>query len=251
MFQRIADALDIVPGGTVVEVGPGLGGLTAALIQRGARVAAVEIDRGLCEHLRRRFASEDRFSLLCGDVLKVTPADILATAALSPPYAVAGNLPYNIAAAIVRHFLESDPQPDRLVVMLQREVAQSMAARPGRMSLLGISVQLYATPRVLFTVPPSAFYPPPRVQSAVVRLDVVPGLRAAVGSTAAVFEVARAAFATPRKQLRNTLAAGLGITTEEAAELLIRAGIEPTRRPQELALSEWAALARLWEARCA
>lgn len=251
VLQRIADALDLASGCTVVEVGPGLGGLTAALLARGAHVAAVEVDAGLCRYLERRFAGADRFHLLCADILKVGPADILAAAALSPPYAVAGNLPYNIAAAVVRHFLESTPPPDRLVVMLQREVAQNMAARPGRMSLLSLSVQLYATPRVLFTVPPTAFYPPPRVQSAVVRLDVAPSLRAAIGSATAFFEVARAGFATPRKQLRNTLAAGLALTAEEASDMLTRAGIDPTRRPQELTLEEWAALTRAWEERTA
>ncbi len=246
MLRRIADALDLEPDGPVVEIGPGLGSLTEVLLDRGARVSAVEVDPGMCEHLARRFEGRPAFHLLCADVLSVSPAAILNAGRFEPPYSVAGNLPYNIAAAAVRRFLEADPRPRRIVVMVQREVAQSMAARPGEMSLLGLSVQLYADARVLFTVPPSAFYPPPRVQSAVVRLDVAAEARAGVTDAAAFFRVARAGFSTPRKQLRNSLATGLRIPGAEAQRLIERAGIDPARRPGDLSLEEWAALTRTW-----
>jgi 16S rRNA (adenine1518-N6/adenine1519-N6)-dimethyltransferase len=163
-----------------------------------------------------------------------------------PPYVVAGNLPYYAAQPLLRRFLEARPAPERLVVMVQAEVAGSIVARPGELSLLGVSVQLYGAPRLLFRVPPSAFYPPPKVRSAVVRIDVAPGLRAAVPDVDAFFRVVRAGFSTRRKQLRNALANGLGIEPAAASALLAGARIDATLRAQALSLQQWAALARAW-----
>lgn len=235
----------MAPGETVIEVGAGLGALTAELAARARRVIAIELDEALAAYLRRRFEGTN-VAVLQGDALALAPADVLVRAGARAPYVVAGNLPYYAAQPLLRRFLEAQPKPRRLVVMVQAEVAESMVAGPGRMSLLGVSVQLYGEPRLLFRVPPSAFYPPPKVRSAVVRVNVAPALRAPVTDVDAFFQVARAGFSAPRKQLRNALARGLGIEPAAAADLLAAAGIDPTLRAQALGLADWSALARAW-----
>ena len=237
------------PGETIVEVGAGLGVLTVELARRAHRLVAVEVDRDLVAQLERRLSAFDNVSVVCADVLSLSPAQLLKRGGASPPYAVVGNLPYNIAAPVLRHFLEADGPPTRLVVMLQREVAASVASAPGRMSLLGVSVQIYGEAHVLFGVPPDAFYPPPKVRSSVVRIDVAPSPRAEIPGRALFFEVVRAGFSAPRKQLRNALAQGLSLPPAGAASLLGEAGVSPTQRAQELSLEQWAALATAWARR--
>ena len=248
VLRRIADAVELAPDETVIEIGAGLGGLTAELATRARRVIAIELDDALAAYLRGRFAGTN-VVVVHGDALVLNPAELFARAGASGPYVVTGNLPYNIAQPLLRHYLEARPQPRRLVVMVQAEVAESIVARPGEMSLLSVSVQLYGEPRLLFRVAPSVFYPPPKVRSAVVRVDVAVGLRAPVDDVEAFFHVVRAGFGTKRKQLRNALAHGLRIDTATAAELLAAAGIDPTLRPQALPLDSWAALTRAWIAR--
>lgn len=248
ILRRIAEAADLSPRDTVIEVGAGLGGLTAELATRARRVVAIELDEALAHYLRRRFAGTS-VVVVQGDALAVCPAELLSHAGASGPYVVVGNLPYNIAQPLLRHFLEAQPPAQRLVVMVQAEVAESIVAGPGEMSLLGVSVQLYGEPRLLFRVPPSAFYPPPKVRSAVVRIDVAPRPRAQMHDTEAFFRVVRAGFGTRRKQLRNALAHGLRIDPATAADLLAAADIDPTLRPQALSLEGWAALARAWTER--
>jgi 16S rRNA (adenine1518-N6/adenine1519-N6)-dimethyltransferase len=242
-------AADISPEETIIEIGAGLGVLTRELATRARAVVAMEVDEKLCLHLRQNLQPHPNVTVVCADALSLSPARLLEEAGLPAgqagarcPYAVVANLPYYIAAPVLRHFLEGDLPPTRLVVMLQREVAESIAAGPGRMSLLGVAVQFYGRPRVLFDVPPRAFYPPPKVRSAVLRIDVGEGPRVEVPNAAAFFEVVRAGFSAPRKQLRNSLAQGLGLPPAKAEALLSAAGIDSHRRPQELSIEEWAAL---------
>jgi 16S rRNA (adenine1518-N6/adenine1519-N6)-dimethyltransferase len=247
MLAGIAEAAVLAAGETVVEVGAGLGSLTAELAQRASKVVAVEIDEELCSYLRRRLRRFPNVHIVCADILALTPEELLQEGAAHPPYAVVGNLPYYITAPVLRHFLETPTPPRRLMVMVQREVAESIVAGPGRMSLLGLSVQFYGAPRMLFSVPPSAFYPPPRVHSAVLAIDVRESPAVAVDDASAFFSVARAGFAAPRKQLRNSLALGLGLPPETAEALLRKAGLDPRQRAQELALDDWAVLYRACE----
>lgn len=244
ILRRIANAARLSPDETVVEVGAGLGGLTAQLAKQAGRVIAVEVDEGLFEHLRRRFEGVPNLSLVCADVLSLSPEELLRSAGSQPPYVVAANLPYNIASAVLRHFLEASQPPQRMVVMLQKEVAEGIVARPGRMSLPALGVQLYAVPRLLFTVPPSAFRPPPKVESAVLRLDVRHEPAVAVDDIDAFFRIVRAGFSTPRKQLRNALSHALGLDAVVVEGTMRRAGIDPTLRAQALGLEQWAALYR-------
>ena len=247
-LRRIADAAELSPSDTVIEVGAGLGSLTVELAARAGRVLAIELDEALAGYLRRRFA-DTNVLVVHGDALAMDPAEALSQAGASGSYVVAGNLPYYVAQPLLRYFLEAKPAPRRLVVMVQAEVAESIVAQPGEMSLLSVSIQLYGQPRLLFFVPPSAFYPRPKVRSAVISIDVAPQPRASVDDTKAFFRVARAGFGTRRKQLRNALTHGLRIDTSTAAELLTIAGIDRSLRAQALSLEQWAALARAWDLR--
>jgi 16S rRNA (adenine1518-N6/adenine1519-N6)-dimethyltransferase len=244
ILRRIVAATKLTPEDTVIEVGAGLGVMTAQLVRQARKVIAVEVDEGLCEHLRRRFEGASNLSLVCRDVLSTQPSDLLQSADAAPPYVVAGNLPYNIAAAVLRLFLEASEKPQRMIVMLQREVAESIVAGPGRMSLLALSVQLYGVPRLLFTVQPSSFRPSPKVESAVLRIDVREAPAVQVDDVECFFRFLRAGFSAPRKQLRNALSHALGVDALSVGETLHQAGIDPSLRAQALALEQWAALYR-------
>ncbi len=246
VLQRILAAVSLSPGDTVIEVGAGSGTLTKGLAASGAKVIAVEIDAALHRRLGERLASYANVASICADILSLTPEELLRQADASSPYLVVGNLPDNIAAAVLRRFLEAPLPPERMVVMVQAEVAQSIAAAPGRMRLLSVGVQFYAQPRILFYVPPRAFRPPPKVRSAVLSLEVRPRPAVAVDDREEFFDLVRAGFAAPRKQLRNALALGLGVEASSAGSLLAAAGLDPHRRAQTLTLDEWGSLYRVW-----
>ncbi len=252
---RIAAAADLAPGDTVIEVGPGLGVLSAELATRldpaaGGRLLAVELDAALAPVLLERMAGFPAFTLVQGDILDRDPADLVRTPdGTLPPYKVVANLPYYITSAVLRHFLEAAPPPTALVVMLQREVAERIVARPPAMSLLAVSVQFYGVPRLLFRVPPGAFHPVPKVESAVLRVDVYPPDQrpVGVGDVDAFFTIVRAGFGQRRKQLGNSLATGLGRDKAAVAAALTQAGVDPTRRAETLTLGEWAAISKAVE----
>jgi 16S rRNA (adenine1518-N6/adenine1519-N6)-dimethyltransferase len=244
-LRRISRAAVLSSRDVVIEIGAGLGDLTAELAALARRVIAVEVDDALAAHLARRFDGTN-VTVVHGDALELTPDAILGRAGVNPPYVLTGNLPYNVAQPLLRRFLGSSPKPERAVVMVQAEVAESIAAKPGEMSVLSIAVQLYGKPELLFRVRPDAFYPPPRVTSAVVRIDIAPGLRVTVSDVDAFFHVVRAGFSTRRKQLRNALANGLRLQPPTASTLLSKAGIKQTLRAQDLALDQWAALTTAW-----
>ncbi len=246
VLQRILTAASLSSADTVIEIGAGKGVLTQALASAAGKVIALEIDEGLCDHLRRRLEGHPNVESVCGDILSLSPDELLARAQASPPYVVVANLPYYIASAVLRHFLESARPPTRMIVMVQAEVGQSIGAPPGRMSLLSVSVQFYAQARVLFYVPPRAFRPPPKVRSAVIRLDVRSEPAVTVDDRDAFFQLVHAGFAAPRKQLRNALALGLGIDPASARGLLDAANIDASRRAQTLSLDEWGCLYRAW-----
>lgn len=242
ILQRIAEAAEVGPEIAVLEIGAGTGQLSEKLVRTGAKIAAVEIDEDLCRELRRRFRSEPAVQVVCANVLDHAPHELLAEAGLSPPYVVAGNIPYYITAPILRRLLEASVQPERLILTVQREVAESIAAEPGGLSLLAVSVQFYGTARVLIRVPPSSFRPPPKVDSAVMRIDVGPQPRVDVANREEFFDVVRAGFRAPRKQLHNALSQGLWMPPDGSLALLREAAIDPGRRAQTLTLEEWRSL---------
>ena len=247
---RIADAAAIQTSDCIIEVGPGEGVLTEELARRldpgTGKLLAVELDNSLIPVLQARFAEFPHVSIIHADVLEVAPGYLSG----GRPYKLVANLPYYITSAILRHFLEADHKPESLTVMVQREVAERMVAKPPDMSLLALSVQFYGRPSIAFRVPPGAFKPPPKVDSAVVHIEVYkPGENPINPSNeTAFFKVAHAGFGQKRKQLGNTLATGLSLPKEEVAAHLVAAGIEPSRRAETLSLQEWAALTRVIKA---
>ncbi len=248
-LARIVAAAELTTTDVVLEIGPGLGVLTAALAPRAGRVVAVELDADLHPVLRALFAVHTNVDIVQADVLRVDPGELVGLPAAAsgrvPGYKVVANLPYNITSAVLRHILEARAQPERAVVMVQKEVAQRILAGPGAMSVLAVAVQLYAAPSLVSEVPASAFHPAPKVDSAVLRLDIHDGLPVAVANVPWLFQVVRAGFGQKRKQLRNSLAGGLHLPGPAAAAALEQAGIDPTRRAETLRLAEWAELARV------
>ena len=241
VLDRIVDAADVGRDDTVVEVGPGLGALTAALARRAGSVVALEIDGALCEALGAHFRDRPNVRILHGDALDI-PLDAVVLA--GEPYKMVANLPYYAATAIVRRFLEAAHKPRVVVAMVQREVAQGMAAPEGARGLLGVATQFYGAPRIAFTVRPGSFHPPPKVTSAVVRIDVHAAPAVDAPPEASFFGLVRAGFAAPRKQLRGGLAHALRVPPAQVERALTACGINPKRRAETLSMEEWAALCR-------
>ena len=241
-LDRIVAAADTDGIDTVVEVGAGTGLLTGRLAQKAKRLIAVEVDPALAANLREKFAGREGVVVVEADALAATPEEVLIAGGGAAPYAVVGNLPYNVGTAIVRRFLQARLKPRWMVVMLQAEVGQSVAARPGAMSYLSVQMQLYAGARVLFYVPPRAFKPEPKVRSVVVRLDVGDGPAVEVDDRGAFLALVRAGFAAPRKQLRNSLAVGLRVKGAASDAILAEAALDGARRPADLSMLDWKAL---------
>jgi len=245
-LDRIVAAAELESGDDVLEVGSGTGELTAALAKTGCQIVAVELDESLCRHLRQRFAQVTNVHVVNANVLDYTPPDLLREGGAGHGYVVVANIPYYITAPILRHFLEAAVRPRRLILTVQREVAEALSAGPGALSLLAASVQYYARVAPLFRLNRDAFRPPPKVDSAVVRIDVEPTPRVTVSDQRAFFDLIRAGFRAPRKQLHNALSQGVWLPPSEAPPLLAAAGIDPSRRAQTLSLDEWAGLTRVY-----
>jgi 16S rRNA (adenine1518-N6/adenine1519-N6)-dimethyltransferase len=252
---RIVAAADLTRADAVLEIGPGPGVLTELLAQQAGRVVAVELDDRLVPFLRDRFASQPHVTILHGDILKLDVGAVMLQAGDETPsegdnvgesvfrYKVVANLPYYITGAVIPHVLEAEPPPALTVLTVQREVAERMVARPPAMSLLALGVQYYAEPQIVDRIPAGAFFPAPKVDSAVVRLRQRDAPTVDVPAPA-FFRVARAGFSQRRKQLRNSLVAGLEVGPAQAEAWLAQAGIDPQRRAETLTLAEWGALAR-------
>jgi 16S rRNA (adenine1518-N6/adenine1519-N6)-dimethyltransferase len=237
VLDRIVAAAELTPNDVVLEIGAGLGALTERLAGRAAHVVAVELDRRLMPVLHSALAPLGNVTLVQGDILALDPAALVGVP--SDRYSVVANLPYYITSAVIRHLLEADLAPRRMTITVQHEVAQRIVAEPGRMSLLAVSVQFYGRPRLLFRVKPGSFYPSPEVGSAVVRIDLHATPPIDVEDAAVFFRVVRAGFSQRRKQLRNSLSAGLGQSPDEVEAKLREVDVDPRWRAQMLTLEQW------------
>jgi Dimethyladenosine transferase (rRNA methylation) len=258
VLECILAAAEVSPKDIVVEVGPGLGVLTKALAERAAKVIAVELDSKLVSILRKRLSSFPNVTIVHADILKVTPGQLLegiiapssviaSEAKQSRPsqsYKVVANLPYYITSPVLRHFLEAPLKPSMMVVMVQEEVGEAIAAASGKMSLLSVRTQFYSKPTIITYAPADSFYPSPRVDSLVLRLDIHPKPPIEVSDIDGFFDMVICGFSSPRKQLRNSLAQALGMPPSQVVLLLEKVGIEARRRAETLSLEEWS---RLWE----
>lgn len=245
---RILELADVVPGEPVLEVGPGIGTLTDALLGAAAEVVAVEFDSRLLPVLADVAPRAGSLTVVHADAVSVAPGELITPA--GEPRALVANLPYAVAATVVLRFFEELPALERAVVMVQAEVADRMAATPGTKAYGAYTVKLglLARPVGRFTVPRSCFLPPPRVDSAVIRLDRVPQAGAPT-LVAAAARAADAAFTQRRKTLRNSFAAGLRISVSEASAMLAEAGIDGARRAETLGFDEYLALGAALEKR--
>jgi len=249
VLELIASAAELTPADVIVEVGPGLGALTKELARQAGWVISIELDTKLAALLKQTLASFDNITIINEDILQVEPATLLEEQKDRFPqainsYKVVANLPYYITSPVLRHFLEASIKPQIMLVMVQKEVAEAIAARPGQMSLLSVSVQFYGEPRIISNVPAQSFYPAPEVDSAILRIDLYPQPAVAVTDEGSFFELVRAGFTAPRKQISNSLTQGLGLSKGEVLSLLERASIVPRRRAETLTLGEWA---QLWQ----
>lgn len=237
MLAAIADSADLVSSDTVLEIGPGLGTLTSELLRRAGQVIAVEYDAELARKLPGQFP---------GTNLDVVHQDILQYDLTRLPrgYKVVANVPYYITSKIVQLLVTSSNRPSIAVLLVQREVAERIAAGPGDMSLLALSAQIYAEASLGQVVPAKYFTPPPRVDSQVVVLHMRDTPLVAAEDERALWRVARAGFAARRKKLRSSIAAGLAISKPAAVELLTHAGIDPDLRAEDLSIDQWLRLAR-------
>ncbi len=243
VLQTIIDAAEINSDDEILEVGSGIGVLTQELAQRARRVVAVEIERDMLILLKETTGKYPNVDLVAGNLLYFDPIKTFGQAA----YKLVANLPYYITAPTFRHFLESSNPPRLLVVMVQLEVAQRIVAGPGDLSLLGISVQFYGQPRIVARVPSQAFYPAPKVDSAVLRVDVYPQAPLSVEERHRFFRVVQAGFSERRKQLHNSLTHGLHHKNEHVRSWLAMAGIDGSRRAETLSIEEWLQLWRVIE----
>lgn len=234
-LERIIQAAQIPPEASVLEVGPGLGSLTRRLAQAAGRVVAVELDGALIPILEDVLRDAPGVEIVHGDILKLDPAALMG----QDGYFVVANIPYYITSNLIRHLLEAGIRPARLVLTVQREVAERITAGPGALSLLALGVQVYGKPQIAARIPAGSFYPPPTVDSAVVRVDLHPEPFIPAAQVDIFFRLARAGFGQKRKTLRNSLSAGLDLPAARVVELLTAAGIDPQRRAETLSLDEW------------
>ena len=245
VLKRIVASAELSAGDIVLEIGPGLGVLTSELASKAGRVVAIELDSKLAAILKETLASFNNVAIVNADILDLDPAQLIPK---PTGYKVVANLPYYIASAVLRRFLEAPLKPEIMVVMVQKEVAEVIVAKPGQMSLLSVSVQFYGKPEIVDYVPAHCFYPPPEVDSAILRIDLYPQPAVAVADEKSFFELVRAGFTASRKQLVNSLAQGLDIPKTEVLSLLARAGIISQRRAETLSLEEWGVLWRVFKA---
>ncbi|GAB4577680.1 MAG: 16S rRNA (adenine(1518)-N(6)/adenine(1519)-N(6)) -dimethyltransferase RsmA [Anaerolineales bacterium] len=274
LLERIVEAGQVTPTDTVLEIGPGLGSLTRHLAARAARVLAVELDANLIPILREVLTPYPNVQIIHGDILQLDPQTLISDSKIEQlndptnepttkptnqqttdhqslitnhPYLVIANIPYYITSAVIRHLLESGHPPTRLVLTIQREVAERLCATPDRahksdpqMSLLALSVQVYGHPTIAAHIPAGAFYPAPQVDSAVVHIALYPEPRLPRAHLAPFFRLAKAGYSQKRKTLRNALATIF--PKDHVDTLLNTAAIDPMRRAETLTLEEWAHL---------
>ena len=240
ILGRIADALDLQPDETVIEIGPGRGGLTDLLRERARRVVAIEVDRALAAILRERYA---------GTNVEIVEADVLQTdlhTAAGGDFALVGNVPYNITTPILFHALEP-PRANRMVFLVQREVAERMSASPGgkEYGALTVNLQAVASVETLFRVAPGSFQPPPKVESAVVKLVPLANPVVPPDEEKRFRATVQGIFGMRRKQMRRVVRSLFNLDAERADDLLRRSEIEPEVRPETLAPADFARLLRL------
>lgn len=235
ILEKIANAAEIQKDDHVLEIGAGLGSLTRYLAVSAKQVTAVELDPDLLPPLKAVLTPYQNVKVIHGDILELSISEIIA----QPNYLVVANIPYNITSAIIRYLLESNPKPRRIVLTIQKEVAERICAQPGNLSLLALSVQVYGRPSLVSRIPANAFHPAPKVDSAILRIDIYDQPLIPNDLLNIFFKLIKAGFGQKRKTLRNSLSAGLHISPQESEALLTSVHIDFMRRAEALSIEEW------------
>lgn len=241
---KIVEASGIGPDWGVLEIGPGIGVLTKELALRAKKVVAIEVDKRIPPMLEETLAEFDNVEVILQDVLKVDLKALIAEKFAGMPVAVCANLPYYITSPILMRLLEEKLPIESITVMVQKEAAQRITAEPGTREAGAISyaVAYYSEPRLLFSVQPGSFYPPPKVTSAIIQLMVRPQPAVEVQNETGYFKLIRAAFSQRRKTAANSVSSGLNLPKAEVMAALEKAGLSPTARPEQLTLEDFRAL---------
>lgn len=239
-LQTVADALEIHKGDVVIEVGPGHGELTQYLLQAGARVTALERDKPLIDPLKKKFG-DDAFEVIEGNALELLPMVVEELEQEGVSYMIAGNIPYYITGYLLRVIEELKHKPTRVVMTIQKEVAERICAQPPHMNLLAASVQYWAMASIVDIVPKNDFNPPPKVNSATIRLDVHP----TEGDSAEYYAFIRKLFAQPRKTIVNNLSGKDG-SKDDVIKQMGAVGIDAQKRPHDLSMQDIRSMQRIW-----
>jgi 16S rRNA (adenine1518-N6/adenine1519-N6)-dimethyltransferase len=234
-LERIALAAEIQADDSVLEIGPGLGSLTRYLAVSAHEVIAVELDGEILPALQAILNPYENVRVVHGDILKSKISELIHT----PDYLVVANIPYYITSAVIRHLLENEAKPRRVVLTTQKEVAERICAEAGDLSLLALSVQVYGKPSLVAKIPAGAFHPAPKIDSAILRIDIYKEPLIPHESLKTFFKFIKAGFSQKRKTLRNALSSGLHITTKESEAMLTSSGIDFMRRAETLSIEEW------------
>lgn len=235
ILNKIVTEANITPQDTVLEIGPGLGSLTRQIAIKAKNVIAVELDRKMMVPLNEVLESYENVEIIQDDILKVHLDEIIPQAG----YKVVANIPYYITSAVIRQLLEAEKKPKTIVITVQKEVAHRMCATPNDMNILAVSVQVYGTPRYAFTIPAGSFYPVPKVDSAVICIDLFDELRLSSQEMKLFFKIVKAGFSQRRKTLRNTISSGMHWEKTDVEQKLNQAEIDPMRRAETLSVEEW------------
>lgn len=234
ILQKIVDLAEVRKTDTVLEIGPGLGSLTRYLSLAAEKVVAVELDKRLIKVLSYTLSDFHNVSLRQGDILQIPLSDL----ELGQKFLVVANIPYNITSALIRLLLESTPSPESLVLTVQKEIADRICSQ-NKQSLLSISVKVFGKPTILLDIPAQSFYPVPKVDSSVIRIESLPSPVIPKEQRDEFFKVVRAGFSQKRKTLRNSLSAGLQISAGDMQLVLERSSIDSQRRAETLSIDEW------------
>jgi 16S rRNA (adenine1518-N6/adenine1519-N6)-dimethyltransferase len=250
IMEYILSAAELNHNDIVIEVGAGLGILTRRIAEMVSHVVAVELDSKLADVLTKQMISIPNVLVVHGDILKISVRQLLQQGSNSPgslnSYKVVANIPYYITSPILHHFLACSQKPSLMVLMVQKEVGEAIAAAPGQMSFLAVSVQLYSKPRILKYVPAEYFYPVPKVDSVVLCLEVNSAPLVDINDIEGFLDIVHCGFRAPRKQIHNSLALALKMPPGQILLLLEEAAIDPKRRPETLNLQEWEKLYRVF-----
>lgn len=240
ILEKITQIAGVTDKDTVLEIGAGLGHLTGQLAKSAEQVVAVELDKRFIPVLEENLAEHQNIRIIQGDILSMNPRDLVQ----ENDYLVVANIPYYITSRIIRNLLESEFKPKRIILTIQHEVARRVCAGTGKMSLLSLSVLMYGEPSLEMRVPAGAFYPRPKVDSAVVLVNLYPEPLLNPARREVFFKLIKAGFLHKRKTLRNSLSKGLAWDPVQTEKLLLESNIDPQRRAETLTMDEWLELTR-------